>query len=476
MRVLFVHSEEDYYSKKKPLESFERMQFGISYISSVLKQAGHETQLVIPTPETLEVIDQHINDFDPAVVCFTSVYTVFDFICEVAARVKKHFPDLPLLVGGPHATLRPEECLAAAFDIVCIGEGEHAMLELIEQMENGKVPSGIPNFQFKRPDGTVERNKPRPFLEDVDSLPFPDRDMWVPWVANPLSRPSVLAGRGCPFDCTYCSNHALKGAGEGKYVRMRSAANITAEVEEYKKKFPELMEVYLEVETLGANQKWALELASALEELNTRWEVPIAFGANLRVTPNKNYDKLFAGLKRANFRFVNIGLESGSERVRREVLKRKYSNDDIIGAVKTARKYGLQVGFYNLIGLPGETRKDFLETVKLNRVCQPDWFLLSVFFPYPGTRLHDICVEQGLLDKKIDKVFERRRPVLDLPGFGKREIRAWYTWSPALFYGGHRPFKEVMWLVTMGKIFATPRILAVWRAASNLRSPYKEFE
>lgn len=476
MRVLFVHSEEDYYSKKKPLESFERMQFGISYISSFLKDAGHETRLVVPTPETVEVVEDHIRDFQPGIVCFTSVYSVFDFICEVAERVKQRFPDLFLLIGGPHATLRPEECLGSAFDAVCVGEGEHPTLELVERMEAGATPSGIPNLQIKTTEGTIERNNPRPFLTEVDSLPFPDRDMWIPWTANPLSRPSVLAGRGCPFDCTYCSNHALKRAGEGKYVRMRSTGNIVAEVEEYKRKFPLLEEVYLEVETLGANLKWALDLARGLEELNARWEVPIAFGANLRVTPNREYDELFEGLEKANFRFVNIGLESGSERVRRDVLNRRYSNEDILSAVKTARKHGLQVGMYNLIGLPGETRKDFWETVKINRACQPDWFLLSVFFPYPGTALYDMCVERGLLDGKLDKVFERRRPVLDLPGFGKREVRAWYTWSPLLFYGGHRPIKEVMWLVSMGKIFSNPRILSAWRMAASIRSPYKQFD
>lgn len=474
MRVLFVHSEEDYYSPEKPLEGFERMQFGISYISSVLKEAGHETRLVVPTPHTVDVVEEYIEEFDPGLVCFTSVYSVYEFIATVAAGVKKRHPDLFLVAGGPHATLRPDECLAGAFDAVCIGEGEQATLELVEQLESGREPSGIANFCIKKGDD-VERNATRPFRADIDSIPFPDRDMWIPWTANPLSRPSVLAGRGCPFQCTYCSNHALRRTAGGKYVRMRSPSNIAEEVEEYKHKFPLLMEVYLEVETLGADMKWALGLASELEALNTRWEVPIAFGTNLRVTPNKDYEELFTALAAANFRFVNIGLESGSERVRREILKRNYSNEDIMAAVRTARKHGLQVGFYNLIGLPGETRKDFLETVKLNRACQPDWFLLSVFFPYPGTELHDLCVEQGLLDD-MDKVLERRRPALNLPGFSKKQVGRWYAWSPLLFYGGHRPLMEVLWIMAMGRIFSHRRLLTLWRAWSGWRSPYKQFD
>ena len=476
MKVLFVHSEEDYYSPRKPLEGFERMQFGISYISSVLKEAGHETKLVVPTPRTIGVVDEYIADFKPGLVCFTSVYSVYEFISKVASHVRAGHPDLFLAVGGPHATLRPDECLQAAFDAVCVGEGEQATLELVEQLEAGRRPSGIPNLSIKTEDGSVERNEPRPFIDDINSVPFPDRDMWLPWVANPLSRPSVLAGRGCPFDCTYCSNHALRKVAGGKYVRMRSPENISAEVEAYKTRFPLLEEVYLEVETLGANTKWAMSLCAELEALNSRWEVPIAFGANLRVTPDKDYDKLFAALASSNFRFLNIGLESGSERVRREVLKRQYSNGDIVRAVETARKHGLQIGFYNLIGLPGETPADFADTVNLNRVCQPDWFLLSVFFPYPGTELHDLCRDQGLLGSSFDKVLERRRPSMDLPGFSKRQVRRRFTWSPLLFYGGHRSLKEIMWLVTMSKIFSNRTLLTMWHAFNNRRSPYRQFD
>ena len=475
MKVLFVHSEEDYYSADKPLENFERMQFGISYISSVLKEAGHETRLVVPTPKSMNVVDEYIADFDPGLVCFTSVYSVYDFICKVAARTRRNHPGLFLAIGGPHATLRPDECLSEAFDAVCVGEGEQATLELAEQLEAGKKPSGIPNLCIKTDEG-VERNAPRPFMGDVNSLPLPDRDMWLPWVANPLSRPSVLAGRGCPFDCTYCSNHALRKVAAGKYVRMRSPENITAEVEAYKEKFPLLEEVYLEVETLGADIKWAIELCSELEALNSRWEVPIAFGANLRITPNKDYEKLFSAFAKSNFRFINIGVESGSERVRREVLKRNYSNQDIINAVTTARKHGLQIGTYNLIALPGETPAEFMETVDLNRICQPDWFLLSVFFPYPGTELHDLCREQGLLDSSFDKVLERRRPSMNLPGFSKRQISRRFTWSPLLFYGGHRPVKEVIWLVTMSKICSNRTTLTLWRAINDRYSPYHQFD
>jgi radical SAM superfamily enzyme YgiQ (UPF0313 family) len=472
MDVLFIHSQQDYYSDEKPLESYERMQFGISYISSVLKDAGHNTRLMVPTRRTVGRVEEQIREFNPGLVCFTSVYTEFFFMSRIASSIKRSHPDIFLLVGGPHASLNPEECLEAGFDAVCVGEGEYPTLELVEQLERGEKPSGIPNLVIKR-GSEIERNQPRPFMEDLDALPFPDREMWIPWLANPISRPSVLAGRGCPFQCTYCCNHALRRIADGRYVRLRSPHSITEEILSIKSVLTLMEEVYLEVETLGVDIEWAKELCSELEQINSMFEVPIAYGANLRVTPNSDYRELFAALKRANFRFLNIGLESGSERVRRDILKRNYSNEDILNTVKLAKEYGLEVGMYNLIGLPGETSKDFWETVRLNRQCQPTWFLLSVFFPYPGTALYDLCLEKDLLNAPLDPGLERRRPVLEQPGFTRRQVKRRYTWSHLLFYGGHRPVKETAWMVVMTKLHTNERLLDFWRAFQHRRHPYR---
>jgi radical SAM superfamily enzyme YgiQ (UPF0313 family) len=466
MNVLFIHSEQAPYSPDKPLEILERVQFGISYISSLLKREGHNTRLAVLCSETIHTIDDHIRDFNPGLICFTSVYTEYHIIVQAAARAKKNHPEIFTALGGPHATLKPEECLDGAFDAVCVGEGEYPTLELVEQLEAGAYPSGIPNLYIKR-DGEVERNAPRPFLEDLDSLPFPDRDMWMPWVAHPHSRPSILVGRGCPFECTYCSNHVLRRVAEGRYVRLRSPCNIVDELSAIKESSPNFGEAYLEVETMGVNQEWALELCSELRRLNSRLEIPVAFGSNLRVTPNSDYNELFAAFAESNFRFVNIGLESGSERIRKDVLKRRYSNQDIIRTVETAKKHGLQVGIYNLIGLPGETREDFRETIRVNRICQPDWFLLSVFFPYPGTELHDTCRELGLLDNGLDTNLERRIPVLDLPGFSKRQVERRRHWFPLLIYRGHRPLKELLWLVSLATIYSNRRLISMHRRLMN---------
>ncbi|MHB8779796.1 MAG: B12-binding domain-containing radical SAM protein [Candidatus Geothermincolia bacterium] len=465
MRILFVHSEEDAYTAEKPISIAERVQFGISYIAAYLQAAGQETHLVVISEGTQGRVEEAVRRLEPGLVCFTAVYSQYHFIAPVAASLKRAHPELFLILGGAHASLKPNDCAKDGFDALCIGEGEQPALELVRCLEAGKEPAGIANLWLRR-EGEWEKNPPRPFLADLDELPFPDRGMWRDWMAFPESRPSILAARGCPFDCTYCCNHALQRLAPGKYVRFRSPDNIVRELEELADSMP-LPNVYLEVETLGVNKRWAQELCGRLADFNGRREVPVAFGTNLRITRGNHLRELFGSMREAGFSFVNIGLESGSERIRREVLKRDYSNDDVIEAVRLAHENGMQVGTYNLIGIPGETPSDFRETVKVNRACQPDWFLLSVFFPYPGTDLHQVCEEEGLLEGEIDMQFERRRPVLDQPCFSKRQVQRSHRWFVFNVYRGNRPLRDIIMLVLRSRIFQSPVLLKVFRRFSK---------
>lgn len=466
MNVLFVFSEQDPFTQDKPLEVQERVQFGISYISSLLKLNGHETRLVVLTQRGKDRLDETVEEFRPGLVCFTSVYSEYGFISSLSREFKIRHPGIYTALGGPHASLRPEECIRDGFDAVCVGEGEYPTLELVEQLQEGRRPSGIPNLWIRN-DGQVEKNPSRAFIQDLDSLHFPDREMWDPWIAMPAYRPSVLVGRGCPFKCTYCCNHALRRVAPGRYVRYRSPGNVVGEIEDFVARYPEAREVYLEVETFGQDLGWAYQLCDALREMNGRLEHPLVFGTNLRVTPRTDFEGLFESFKRAGFRFINIGVESGSEKIRREVLKRDYSNEDIRRAVKSAHDHGLEVGTYNLVGLPGETRRDFKETIRLNRECQPEWFLLAVFYPYPGSDLYRTAEEQGLLKGPPDSDLERRKPVMELPGFSKRQIKRRLTWFAWLIYRGHKPTGAILYVTALGKIFANRRLLSVYRAAQE---------
>lgn len=448
MQITFIHPVDDIFSPEKPLRSHEQIQFGISYISSLLKKHSHQTKLLILSrmlgKKNKVLIDKHIRNFSPRLICFTAVSTEYHFITNLAQYIKKSYPNIFLLIGGPHVSLNPGEAVSDNFDALCIGEGEYPTLELVSQLEKNIQPSNIPNLWIKN-GVTIEKKPPRPFLQDLDNLPFPDREMWQEWIdEEPDAGHSLLLGRGCPFQCTYCCNHALRNLANGLYVRFRSPDNIVKELKEISVQYPNKDNIYLEVETIAANKDWVMALCSGLQCLNTALNTPFSYTANLRITPHLDVATLFAAFKKANFSTINIGVESGCERVRREILKRHYSNQDIINAVKLARRYDLKVCFYNLIGIPGETYKDFKATIQINRICQPDKTFNHIFFPYPGTKLYSICKEQGLLPKVIDTDLERCKAILDLPRFTKKQIHKAFVWFDYNVFKGHKPLFKIL--------------------------------
>ncbi|MDD5016424.1 MAG: cobalamin-dependent protein, partial [Atribacterota bacterium] len=126
MNILFIYSLQDIQSISKPLRNFKQIQFGISYISSLLKKHGYTVKLLVLTRESKnKIIDEYISEFKPVVICFSVIFSEYEFIRGIAEHIKKHYPKIYLLAGGCHITLNPEECITAKFDAICVGEGEY---------------------------------------------------------------------------------------------------------------------------------------------------------------------------------------------------------------------------------------------------------------------------------------------------------------------------------------------------------------
>jgi len=462
MKVLLVHTLSGALPPPaKPMGEWYELSFGLSYLSAVLKAAGHETALVVLRREKhRRVLDRVLEGFSPELVGYTAVTTELPFVTRVARYLRERTGAFHV-VGGIHASVRPQDALDGPFDAVCVGEGEAALLELVTALESGVTPSGIANLHLRRGD-SVEENATRPFVGALDELPHPDRAMWRPWVERP-GKHALLLGRGCSYSCSYCSNHALKALASGPYVRHRSTPAILDELRALCEEFPETHFVYLETETIAASREWALELATGLEELNAEREVPLAFAANLRVARGERYPELFAALKRAGFDYLRIGIESGSRRVRKEILRRHHENEDLVAAFDDARAAGLRTYAYNLIGLPGETPEDFAETVELNRRCRPDQVYLAIFHPYPGTELDRVCRERGIVLPPLEDGGERFRARLGLPEFPDRLVERSFRRFTWLVYGERRPLlfrlDDYVWRTVAGY----PRVERLYR-------------
>lgn len=431
MNVLFLHSDtvnRKIYktTKEKPLYSNDEMQFGISYISAVLKRNGHNTDLFIISRKTeWHDMDEVIKSFNPKVICMTAVFREYETIASTAKKIKQNYPEIFIAAGGPHISLNPEIAIEESFDSICIGEGEYPTLELVRQLEKGQEPTGIKNLWIKNSTG-VEKNTTRHFIQDLDEIPFPDRKIWDKWILQSNTPQVILLGRGCHFDCTYCCNHALRKLSDGKYVRFRSPENIISEIDEILKANPQTDTIYLEVEAINLNMEYLREFCAKLEEYNSTLERNVFYGVNYRIIPNQDLNEIFKLFRKANIGYVNIGLESGSERVRSQMMKRNYSNQDVISTIKMAKKYRLLVMLYIILGTPTETQSEYDETLELVKACEPYSVQLNIFCPYPGTELHKYCKERGLIDEN-HKDEGREVAVIDYPEFSRKEIQKNYN-------------------------------------------------
>lgn len=476
VRILFVYSLRDGLSARRPLGSLADIHIGISYLSACLKEQHHLTSLAVLSSETPgrshRMLEDAVVRYDPQLIAFTAVSTQYPFISSVARRLKAARRPAYHVIGGVHVTLAPEDAVRDGFDAVCVGEGEGPLTELANLLESGGRPAHIANLWIRRSDGAIERNPNRDFISDLGRLPYPDRDLWRDWVVSASGgRQVVLPSRGCPYVCTYCSNHALRKIAGGKYVRLRPVNDVLSEIRYLKQGFPDTREVYLQSETIAIDVAWLKQLAANIESFNRTLDHPISFACNFRVARAFLTGDVFGALQRANVQTLEIGLESGSERLRCGVLRRHYSNADFLRAVRLAREHGMRVNVYNMVGLPGETEQDYWETVEMNRQARPDLVMTSIFHPYPGTDLYETCKAKGLLPANSNSTAERFRAVMDYPEFRRREIQRAFDWFDFRIYKGQRPLHYRLRRTLRNKAYSQPwahaifvRLLPLWHA------------
>lgn len=453
-RVACVFSVEDYESVERPLSAWGKAPFGLSLVAACLEAAGHEVRcwVICPATDLEKCAAEMVDEFRCDIVAPTTVTTQFPLIVQLCEQIKLCNPKVKTLVGGAHPSLNPQGTIAEeSIDAICLGEGEQSAVAYADAISRQEQPLGIPGLWVKLDDRSViERTPPLPFNLDLDSLPLVNLDHWARWVKEGDHNFRVVIGRGCPFSCTYCSNHALRTVTSGKYVRYRSPDNVMREIERLVERFPAITELYLEVETIGSIPAAAIALCEEIAKFNAKREKPIAFRANLAVTSNlvKNSEQLHALLsafQRANLTCLNVGLESGSERIRKEILNRPgYTNADLITFCKVAKQYGIDVVLYVLIGLPTETTKDFLETASVARACKPVDIYESIFYPYLGTKLCQLAQEMKLFDPSaISTKAERVHPYLELKGFPRWRICFEYVFITWRVFHGRMQFSRL---------------------------------
>jgi len=387
---------------------------GLTMISGVLKAAGHETRLVhvneklfdVPGPADLAAL---VRDYDPGVVGFSVMSQQYAWAVEAAGALRAAFPDLPLVVGGVHCTMVPEEVVAEGhFDVVAVGEAEHAFRELCDRLEQGEDPTTVPNMRF--PPRSRFNRRLTPVVNPVG--PFPDLAAIAPndWDLFDMERIirakngwlGVLTSRGCPYKCTYCFNREIVdrylddgGAAKSKeYLRHYPVERVIAELRDLKERYPEVETLIFDDDLFTLDRAYVREFARAYKESG----LGLPYVVNMHV---QVFDEEMAfWLADSGCFIVKYGLESGSPRVRKEVLWRYMTNERIARATRAAHRYGLHTSAFVMFGLPTETRAELMETIDLIAQVELGRFRWALFFPFPGTAGHRIAADLDLIDRE----------------------------------------------------------------------------
>ena len=257
-------------------------------------------------------------------------------------------------------------------------------------MQEGSDYYTTRNFWFKKR-GEIVRNPIRPLLQDLDSLPFPDRDLFYQYGCF-AGTFYLVSGRGCPFTCSYCCHHFLQKLyrGKGRYVRRRSTGNVISEIEFWKNRY-NIKSVYSMDDTFTLDDSW-------IEQFSLEYAKKINLPLYCHVRPGTVTQHMIDCLKRANCTSVFFGVDSGNEKMRFSIMNRKITNSVILEQAELLRRNGIRITTSAIFGLPDETQEQMFDTLNLIMKIKSDLSYSFIFYPFPNTDSYKYCVEKGLLD------------------------------------------------------------------------------
>lgn len=378
------------------LQNLEYELLGPMYISSMLKSHGHECRLALG--KSLSDFSGVIEEYCPDMVGFSVMSGSHLWAIEVAGAIRQRY-GIPTVFGGPHATFFPELIEEPNVDILIRGEGEDAMLDVLNCIDAKRSleRENIPNTSIKTKDGIIIHNPLRNLRDDLDSCPFPDRHLYDA-LDGRIDRTvrSVISSRGCPFSCTFCFNDSARQMydGKGRYVRIRSIDRVIEECLELKRETNAKVIFFMD-DVFGINKKWLYEFLPIFKR-----EVGLEFVCLVRADMIASDEEYALRLAEGGCSTAYFGIESGSERLRNVLLKKKVADMEISKAADYLHRAGIKFRTFNILGLPGETMEEAFSTVTLNIAIKADYPWCSIFLPLPKTKLTEYAVEHGYLDKE----------------------------------------------------------------------------
>lgn len=390
---------------------------GLSYIGSVLRGNGYDVAIYNVDRERQDVgelnlseeykslekyreginNDNHfiwnkivavVQDYSPDVIGITAMTMKFGSVVKSAEICKKVRPDAKVIVGGPHVTDWPEICLQSQYIDFCVsGEGEESIVKLLEAIKNSFTDYlEISGVSFKK-NGQIVLRKHTPYIRDMDKYPYPGRELLLNqdrYTSEDMG--VIMTSRGCPYKCGFCS-HPPK-------VRYRSLDNVIEEIKYVKEKYG-TQQFAIKDDSFTVNRKRTMQFCEMLvkEKIDINWD------CTTRV--NLIDDELLDIMQKAGCNTIKVGIETGSERILKEVDK-GVTFEQMKKAADMLNKHGIFWSAYFMYGLPTETKEDMLKTLGFMKILNPPYAGLGLYAPMPNTYLWNKGLELGLINSGVD--------------------------------------------------------------------------
>jgi len=419
----------------------------LAYVAAALEQAGHEVVIIDALGEGWQKrrklgagrylvglgyneIAQRISAISPKVVGVAAPYTLqAESSFNLASAIKACGSKPPVVMGGPHATAFPLECLNQQdVDAVIVGEGEQAILQLVDLLESGSCVEeavNIPNVAV-RIDGEPKLPQERVYMDNLDNIPFPARHLMplesyfkaaraarVGYTTTLCAQrwTSIISSRGCPYKCIFCTVHKHMGR---KY-RGRSSVNVVNEITECVDKYGVNFISFMD-DNLTFDKERILQICRLMVErrLNIKWGTPNGVRADLLD------EELISSMKTSGCVHICVAPESGNQDIVDNVIKKKMKLEAVEMAVRLCKKYDIRVDSFFVIGLPRESKANIQETIdfaaKLRQLGVSD-VKFHIAQPYRETELYDVCRKSGYLK------YEKGKQVISTPEFTPEEVK-----------------------------------------------------
>lgn len=392
---------------------------GVSYLISILRNKGHEVSLFETgfhdfsynrfniNGEIGKPGQKIINDFkyfvkknDPDLICVSSISLCLNF----ALKITESLENRPVTIfGGTGATVDYENLIKnEVVDYICVGFGEECLPELVESLKDKRGLEEVPNLIHKH-NGEVIKNKFSQVIE-LGKLPLPD---WSLFDKRHLRRGfrketktwgSFQLTRGCPFDCTYCTNTYYR-KGLGMRIQRFPVEKIIEEIRILSKKYQlEIIRIF--------DECFGFANLEPYKKFAKLYKQTIALPTAIATRPEVITPEIIKILKDINCVSVSVGIETGDENQRKTMLNRSLSNHVIKRAFDLLHEAKIRASSYNIIGFPHDTREKIFETIKLNKICKPDFINITMLTPDPKTQLREYCLKHDLLETEAPVTYE----------------------------------------------------------------------